>query len=238
MVGGFVRLQDRRAKHIVKILKSEPGEILRVGLVGEKIGNAKVVGVVKKYPFSVDLEINLEKKPPPKTPIDIVLALPRPIMLRRIIGQITSLGVGTMHVINAARVEKSFWDAGIIEQDNHIDQVYQGLEQAMDTVPPRLHFHQRFRPFIEDYLPTIIKEYSTLLYADPGGECRVTDFFDDKPGNVLVAIGPEGGWVDYELTKFREIGFSGFTIGPRILRVDTAVVNIHGRIMAAMKTSV
>ena len=236
LIGKIVHVHDRRAKHIVKVLRSEPGDVLRVGLFGGKIGRGKVLRIEKKYPFSVDIEVCLENNPPPKTPVDIILALPRPIMLRRIIGQISSLGVARMHVINAARVEKSFWDAGVIASDNHKEQVCQGLEQAIDTIPPQLMFHRRFRPFVEDYLPTIINKYSTCLYADPGSNKTVAEYFNDPPEKVIVAIGPEGGWVDYELTRFHEMGFSDFSIGPRILRVDTAVINIHGRIMAAMKT--
>lgn len=234
LVDNTVCLQDRRAKHIVKILHSEPGDMLKIGVLGGKIGTGKVRAIEKKYPFRVELEVHLKTSPPSKSPVDIILALPRPIMLRRIIGQITSLGVGSMHIINAARVEKSFWDAGIIDRHNHKEHILQGLEQAIDTIPPCLEFHPRFKPFIEDFFPTIADEYSTCLYADPGDRRTLNDCLQDNSGKVLVAIGPEGGWGDYELEKFHDKGFSGFSIGSRILRVDTAVVNVHGRIMAAM----
>ena len=237
LVGNTVRLQDRRAKHIVKVLRSEPGDDLKVGVINGRIGIGKVRDIQKKHPFCVDLEVHLEANPPSKSPVDIILALPRPIMLRRIIGQISSLGVGKMYIINAARVEKSFWDAGIIDRENYMEHILQGLEQSIDTIPSQLQFHRGFKPFVEDYLPTITNYYSACLYADPTSSRTLHDSLKDHKGKVIVAIGPEGGWVDYELAKFLEIGFSGFSIGPRILRVDTAVVNIHGRIMAAMTNS-
>ena len=47
-----------------------------------------------------------------------------------------------------------------------------------------------------------------------------------------MAVGPEGGWVDYEVQKFREQGFVCCTIGERILKVDTAIIALHASITA------
>ena len=185
----------------------------------------------KKYPFMVELDAVFDCFPPEKVSIDMILALPRPIMLRRIISQITSLGVGTLYIINAARVEKSFWKAGILKQDEYMEHILHGLEQAVDTVPPTIKIFPKFLPFIEDHFSEIRSKYNKLLIAHPGAEKMLHQCINAETKNVLVAIGPEGGWVDFEVGKFISNGFSRFNLGERILKVDTAVINIHGRVM-------
>lgn len=234
LVGNSVVLDDHRAKHVVKVLHCNQGDRVKIGILYGAIGTGTISAIHKKYPFRVEIETRLESQPPEKSPVDFILALPRPIMLRRILGQIAVLGVDSIHIINANRVEKSFWEAGIIEEEKHQEHLIQGLEQAVDTMPPKVMFHKKFKPFIEDFFPAIAQNYTDLLYAHPEGSLKLHETMSPNPGKILVAIGPEGGWVDYELEKFKEYGFKGFTIGKRILKVDTAVVNIHGRIMAML----
>lgn len=229
---GKITLSDHRAAHIVKVLKCIEGDSVKVGILHGKIGTAQIVGLHKKVPFKVELAGRFEGTPPPKEPIDFILALPRPIMLRRILSQIAALGVEKLHIVNANRVEKSFWNTSLIEQPVFVEHLIQGLEQAVDTVMPDVVFHQRFKPFVEDFLPTISARYAHMLLAHPGSTGSLGGILGRSRERVLVAIGPEGGWVDYEVGLFRKQGFSDFNIGCRILKVDTAVVNIHGRVMA------
>lgn len=233
--GGRVILTDYRAKHIVKVLGSRVGDILRVGRINGRMGQGSVLALKRKFPFAVEIDVTLDCDPPPKSPIDLILALPRPIMLRRIFSQAASLGVENIHILHARRVEKSFWDAGLIDESEYNEHLIHGLEQAVDTVLPRVVFHRRFKPFIEDYLPEIENNYDNLLLAHPRHRKKVSEIIDSAEGKTLVAIGPEGGWVDYEETKFESASFRGFTLGERILKVDTAVINIHGRIMAILE---
>jgi RsmE family RNA methyltransferase len=155
-------------------------------------------------------------------------------MLKRILSQVTALGVGTIHLVNANRVEKSFWEAGILQPEEYHSHLLQGLEQAVDTRVPDLQLHRQFKPFIEDFFPTVAGKYRHLLVADPAGARRLGEVIDSDShdGRIALAVGPEGGWVDYEVKKFQEQGFSCCTLGERILKVDTAVVALHARISA------
>lgn len=229
------RLTDDRAKHIVRVLNCVVGDRIKVGVVHDRIGFGTITALQPKYPFMVEMEVTRDSPPPPKVPLDIVLALPRPIMLRRILSQATALGIGTMHIVNAARVEKSFWRAGVVDEDAYMAHVIHGLEQAIDTIPPKIFFHRKFKPFVEDYVAGLANQYRYLVYAHPSSARRVQHCIGPTQGKVLAAVGPEGGWLDYELDKFEEQGFCGFGMGARILKVDTAVVNMHGMIMAELE---
>lgn len=224
-------LTDHRALHIIKVLRAKVGDSVRFGVVDGEKGLAVIESIQKKHPRSVGLRVKLSEPMNPLPRIDLVLALARPIMMRRILSQATALGVGSFHCIHANRVEKSFWEASLLEQESYYEHLVQGLEQAVDTRIPEVIFHRRFKPFVEDFLPEIIKGYSHLLIAHPSGTSTLSQAMArNRPGRILLAVGPEGGWVDYEVDKFVEAGFTSCSIGDRILKVDTAVVALHSRV--------
>lgn len=228
--GSRIILTDHRADHIIKVLRADVGDTVRFGIVDGMRGQGRITGLVKKHPRSVTLELELAQPMGQIPRIDMVIAMARPIMMRRILSQATALGVGTFHITHANRVEKSFWEATMLEQENYFDYLRQGLEQSVDTRMPQVLFHRRFKPFVEDYLSDITGSYSHCLLAHPDGSATLEKVLRNNPDRVLLAIGPEGGWVDYEVMKFEEAGFSVCSIGERILKVDTAVVALHARV--------
>ncbi|HID69661.1 MAG TPA: 16S rRNA (uracil(1498)-N(3))-methyltransferase [Desulfobacterales bacterium] len=230
-----ILLSDHRAKHIVKVLQSLEGDTLRVGMLDGKTGEATVVSVKRKYPFVVELYVNLNDQPIPPPAIDLLLALPRPIMLKRILSQVTALGVEAIYLLNANRVEKSFWEAGILEEKEYRPHLIHGLEQAVDTRLPHIQIHRRFRPFAEDVLPELASQYTKLLLAHPSATENLSGCLAGSNGRILYAVGPEGGWVDFEVAKLLSAGMQPFSMGNRILKVDTAVVAIHSRICQEME---
>ncbi len=235
VVDSRLTLIDHRAKHIVKVLQADVGDQLRVGEIDGQMGHGTIARIKKKYPFEVVLDLVLDEPPRIAPLIDLILALPRPIMLKRILSQVAALGVGTIHLINANRVEKSFWEASLLQPQEYRSHLLQGLEQAVDTRVPEIRLHRQFKPFIEDLFPTLAAGYHHLLLAHPSGNLRFGEVIDRKYGRIALAVGPEGGWVEYEVHKFREQGFSCCTIGERILKVDTAVVALHARISALLE---
>ncbi len=232
ITGNKVILSDRRAKHIIRILKVNPGDYVKTGLINGQRGRAKITSINRKRPLTVELEVELEGKRPAVPFVDLVIALPRPIMLRRIISQVTALGVGAIHIINANRVEKSFWEANLLKDENIREHILAGLEQSGDTRMVPVTLHKRFLPFVEDYLPEILPEYERFLVADPSGMVSMRKTAAGLSGRCLLAVGPEGGWVDFELDKFQEVGGTVCSIGERILKVDTAVIALHSQISA------
>ncbi len=232
IVDGKIYLKDHRAKHIIKVLGSRVGEQVRFGIIDGMLGNATILSLEPRYPFIVELEVELHLPKKSYPYIDLLLAFPRPIMLKRILSQAAALGVGSIFVINANRVEKSFWDAGLVDPVITREHLVHGLEQAVDTRLPRVEFHRYFRKFVEGILPEMAADYSHLLLAHPDSRKGLKERIMRKPKRVLLAVGPEGGWVDFEVEKFNNCGFSSFTIGERILKVDTAVVALHGQISA------
>ena len=228
-----VLLKDGRAEHIVKVLRAEIGDSVRMGQIGGRLGRGTILVLKKKYPFEALLAVELTEEPPKKSALDLILALPRPIMLKRILSQATALGVGTFHIIQSRRVEKSFWESNLLDPGEYVQHLRQGLEQAaVDTRLPEVIFHRKFKPFLEDFWPGEKGKYEMQLIAHPFGEKTLADLVCGEQGRIALAIGPEGGWIDFEVDLFQAAGFCCCTMGSRILKVDTAVVALLGAVNA------
>lgn len=220
---GLARLHGRRHQHIQQVHRASPGDSLRVGLLDGKMGRAEVVALSEG---SVDLQVELQDLPPTPLPLILILALPRPKMLKRVIQHATALGVKKLYLVNAYRVEKSYWQTPWLAEDKLKEQCLLGLEQAVDTQMPQLELRKRFKPFVEDELPALAAD-SRKLVAHPvsAAPCPV-----DIAEAATLAVGPEGGFIPYEVDKLREAGFESVHLGPRILRVETALPVLLGRL--------
>ena len=213
-------LTDHRAKHIHTVLKLNVGDTLRIGMVHGKMGRGKIVSMEDN---AVELEVQLDCAPSTPPDVELILALPRPIMLQRILKQATVMGVRRFHLIRSAKVEKSFFQTPVLEPRKIKELLLEGLTQAGDTCLPEVVIHHRFKPFVQDVVPTLTGQG---LLAHPEVIAELPDVYpkseDEK--KILLAVGPEGGWNDFEVENFLTQGFAGFSMGKRILHVDTAVV--------------
>lgn len=221
---GWVRLRDdRRLRHLREVHGAAAGDTLRVGALGGLMGEGRLLRLAAD---EAELAVTLDRPPPAKLPLTLLLALPRPKMLRRVLQAVASLGVPRLVLINSYRVEKSFWQTPFLEPAAIREQLLLGLEQARDTVLPEVMIEPRFKPFVEDRLPGLAA--GTLgLVGHPG---------DHPPcpravsGPVTLAIGPEGGWIPYEVDKLAQAGLAPVQLGERILRVETAVTALIARL--------
>ena len=221
--GEVASIAGRRAEHVRGVLRKTPGDAVRVGRVGGPLGTATLVSDDGER---MVLQVAWGEPPPPKRPQTLVLALPRPPVLRRVLQHACAMGVEQVALVHTARVEKSYWHSPALQPDAIEAQLRLGLEQARDTVLPRVSVHPRFRPFVEDELPELCAG-ARLLVADPTATHPCPT---DVAGRVVVVLGPEGGLVEFELDLLCTQGATPVGLGPRILKVETAVVAILARL--------
>jgi len=211
-----IRLRDQRFVHISEVLRSKNDDVLKIGQINGNLGTGKVLQITDRF---VDISVNLDKEPPLPSNVILLLALPRPKVLRRTLKHITALGVKKIFLINAFRVDKSYWQTPVLKGENIRDIFLDSLSQSCDTVLPELQMKPLFRPFVEDELPEIIKNTFPLI-AHP----KAAEKISGTSGKyVTLAIGPEGGFIPYEIDKLKECGFKEYNFGERILPVETAV---------------
>jgi 16S rRNA (uracil1498-N3)-methyltransferase len=217
-----VRLTGRRLQHVRDVHRAAVGESLVVGVANGRIGR----GTITSLDDSMEMEITLDREPPQPLPLTLILALPRPKVLNRVIASATSLGIKRIILINAWRVEKSYWSSPRLAPENLHAQSILGLEQSRDTVLPSIETRRLFRPFVEDELPAITRDTRALV-AHPHA---IVECPRDLREPVTLVIGPEGGFIDAEIASLERIGFTPVSIGERILRVETAVPFLAARL--------
>ena len=218
-----VLLRDRRLTHLHEVHRAESGDSLRVGRLGGLMGEGRLLSLSRD---EAQLQVSFTQAPPAKLPLTLLLALPRPKMLRRVLQTVAAMGVPRLVLLNSYRVEKSFWQTPFLEPAAIHEQLVLGLEQARDTVLPEVTIEKRFKPFVEDRLPALAAGSLGLIgYPGPWPACpRAVE------QAVTLAIGPEGGWIPYEVEKLREAGLAPVQLGERILRVETAVTALLARL--------
>ena len=224
IVATRVCLHGRRREHILNIHRAAVGDELRVGLLNGLIGRGKILNVTDQ---ELEMEVLLDQQAPKPLPVTLLLALPRPKMLRRILQSISSMGVKKIFLLNSYRVDKSFWGSPLLQPEKLQEQLILGLEQGCDTILPEIYLRPRFKPFVEDELPSIIRG-TTVYVAHPGVEEGFPRSFNQP---TTLAIGPEGGFIPYEVEKLQDSGFIPISLGERILRVETAVPVLLSRLI-------
>lgn len=224
-VDGTAVLTGRRLAHAREVLAVQAGDTLRVGVIGGSVGTADVLSTGD----ALTLRVALTDPPPARPGVDLVLAIPRPKALKRIFPVIAQLGVDRVVLVNAVRVEKSYFDSAALAPETARRLLLDGLEQARDTMVPEILVRPRFRPFVEDELDTLFPSPTRRLLAHPHAPALARDAAPGvAPARSVVAIGPEGGWVPFEIDLLCTNGFTPFSLGPRVLRTETMVPYILG----------
>ncbi len=229
---GTARLTGRRAAHVAEVLRAVAGERLRLGVLGGRLGTGDVLAAL---PDEVVLRVALDRDPPPRARVDLLLALPRPKILRRVLHTAASMGIGRVALVGSYRVEKSYFTSPLLAPEALARELRLGLEQGRDTIAPRVDLFRFFKPFVEDALDDLFGHAQRLL-ADPGASATLAAL---SPGadRAVVAIGPEGGWTRYEAEELTRRGFRPFSFGPRVLRVEAAVPFAVGQIELLLRST-
>ena len=234
---GRVRLCGRRAAHLLDVLRVTPGQAVRVGVVDGPRGAATVESAGEEI---VDLICVFDATAPPRPRVDLLLAVPRPKVMRRLWAQLAALGVSRIILTNAERVERPYFDTHMLTQECYRPLLIEGLQQARDTMLPTVSIHRRFKVLIEDELDGL-SATALRLVADPGATTPLSQVVTSRLGadpvrRLLLAIGPEGGWNAFELGLLDAHDFHRIGMGPRTLRTDTACLALLALVHDAMSS--
>jgi RsmE family RNA methyltransferase len=203
---------------MLNVLHVAPGAQVRIGVLNGACG----VGTVQAIDSgTVTLRCAFDADLPARPRVDVLLALPRPKVMRRLWAQLAAMGVGQIILTNAERVERNYFDTHILEPESYRPLLIEGLQQARDTWLPEVSVHRQFKVLVEDHLDGLFPS-GLRLVADPSGHERPRA--SEQDGRVLLAIGPEGGWNAFELGLLEAHGFRRVGMGARTLRTDTACI--------------
>ena len=227
---GVAEFSGARAAHIVEVLNSEVGDTVKTGELDGKIGTGvvkKIDSVESKDGKSYVIRLELSHTGESLQPwADLILAPPRPRVFKRLLPQLAAMGVGDIVLVGAKKVEKAFWGATVLKEENYRPLLVDGLMQSGTTIVPRLELRRNFVRFIREELDSLYPD-STRIVAHPYN----AELIGEPPqGRLLIAIGPEGGWTDEEVELLKSKGFQCRSLGGRILRTDTATIALLAKL--------
>lgn len=222
--GNRFTLTDDRAEHIRSVLKLKAGDSVEIGLINGPAGTAIIESVTET---SVCLNVDhLTGYREPFPLVDLIVALPRPQTLKKVLWICGTMGVRRLHLIRANRVEKSYYDSPLLETGNYERFLLDGMSQGKQTRKPEVYIHERFKPFFEDQLPNLErdeKSTSVKLLCEMEATASLGQAAGEPVERLLIAVGPEGGWVPFETELMASVGFHPFSLGRWVLRVESAV---------------
>lgn len=217
------RLEDNRAVHVKDILDARSGDSVQVGLINGPTGYAEINELNSS---SVILQVK-QWQPEYTFPynIDLICALPRPQTVKKLLFLSGMTGIRSLYLIRANRVEKSYFDSPLLTEDKMRTFLYEGMSQGKNTRLPNVSIHNRFKPFIEDTLDRFYEtELPQKILPEPDAKNTLPAIIDKDESSYIIAIGPEGGWVPFELDVMEQSGFILFNLSNWTLRVEHAAM--------------
>lgn len=230
-----VVLRDHRAAHLRTVLGVTVGASVRVGLREGPMGTAEVIALEGD---EVSLALGELSTWPTPSRLDLVLCLPRPKVLARLLSPIAQLGARRLFLSGAWRVERFYFDATILDPAEHLPLLLEGLSQAKDTLLPIVSVHRSFAWLVRTELGPPSDDV-LRLYADPGEGRTIRGALAAWParrtGRVLLVIGPEGGLTDRERRELEAASFVRVGLGERVLRSDVATIALLSLVHEALR---
>ncbi|MGE8559247.1 MAG: 16S rRNA (uracil(1498)-N(3))-methyltransferase [Acinetobacter sp.] len=216
--------RKRQLEHLRTHVAVQVGDTLKVGI---REGKRYLTEIVEVTEQAIKLKLVKEERVPAKLPVTLIFAMPRPKVLRRLIMDSVTLGVEKIILLHSYRVDKSYWQTPFLQQLDHY--ITLGLEQAGDTIAPQIEIYKRFKPFVEDVLPNLISAECPAYVAHPYAEMAMP-FAIDHP--CTIVIGPEGGFIPYEVDLLIKNGCQALSLGNRIIRTETVIPYLLGRLFS------
>lgn len=229
--GNVADIADARAEHLRRVWRVEPGQGLGLGIVDGPRGRGTVEEVDGAR---VRIRItSLEEEPPPRPAVDLLLAVPRPKVLKRLFAPLASLGVGRLLLTGAERVERFYFDSHAVTPELWRPRLLEGLAQVRDTRLPEVTVHRSLARLLEMGRLEGLAPDTERLVADVGA-ARPLDVPSPREvcsalpsgHRVLLAVGPEGGWTPAEMEMLVSRAFQPVRMGSRSLRSDVACISL------------
>jgi 16S rRNA U1498 N3-methylase RsmE len=223
--------RDGRTLHLLKVLHKKPGDSFEAGILGGRRGRGTIGGIGADGSLSYSLD--LFEEAPPRFPLRMAVGFPRPIQLRRLLRDLSGMGLAALDLVGTDLGDKSYRDTKLFEDGGARAALIEGALQSRDTSLPLLARYSR----LEDWLSGRPWEQdeggggsggerppALLVAADNLRPAGSMAGLGPARGRVSVAIGPERGWSGRERDLLEKAGFLRLSLGKRALRTETACV--------------
>jgi 16S rRNA (uracil1498-N3)-methyltransferase len=242
--GESATLRDEPAEHLGRVLRAEPGQLYELS-DGERVWLARVgrVAISKRGPSHIDFAlVEPIEAAEPSVHIELLISIVKFDRFEWCLEKATELGVDEIVPLGTARTDKALIAATAKRHERWNRILVESAQQSRRLRPPTLHaalspgkaFAQStaslkvllsergeaasFRKLLDQDSPSVAQ---ALLPVRPSSATRAET---RAPSTISLAVGPEGGWTNDEITSAAASGFLEASLGENILRTETAVI--------------
>ena len=272
-----LRQSDERFEHLRQVLKkTNKGDEFKATILNERLATGRILSYDEDE-RSVLIEILSTKEEEAKeekmVTVSLILAMPRPKVLRRLLSVFAQFGVENVHMFSAEKTERCYFQSEVLTEDVLVREFTRGVEQnALDFKFPNASKCRNLNAVLEALLSSGDEEgraereeniakrvngkkganFEWLLRSmrdeeeGEGGEERrrinllahpssasvsVTEALAQEKSaistnrvEILLAVGPEGGWSEEEVRTFETFDFVNVGLGNRVFTTDVATI--------------
>ncbi|MBV8842216.1 MAG: 16S rRNA (uracil(1498)-N(3))-methyltransferase [Bryobacterales bacterium] len=224
---GHAQISGAEARHLTRVLRVEAGQRYEISdnsnVFLAEVETARKEQVVFR---------TLEKLPPPAAAPRVILcaSLIKFDHFEWIIEKATELGVAEIVPVESARSERGLARAAEKRLDRWRRIGLEASQQSRRAHLPEIQEPVRFHAALSQ-----AASYRYVLDEEPGGVPLLSALPTERKREDSIALltGPEGGWTEEERSAFIAAGWSRVTLGPLILRAETAALTALGVISQA-----
>lgn len=219
-----IPLCDTRSLHIIKVLHKKTGDVFDAGVICGRRGTAKIINIDTKR---LSLSFNLFEEAPPRLPVEIGVGFPRPIQLRRILRELSSVGIAKISLFGTDLGEKSYHNTNLLKDGGARAALIEGAAQSRDTLLPEITVFDNVDAWVHSscFTGDAASDGVVVRIIADNNKANVKTFFClPKSAAYIIAIGSERGWSERERAFFCKKGFSVLSFGERALRTESAAL--------------
>ncbi len=222
---------DPRAEHLIRVLRRAPGDRFDAGIANGPRGKGRLVAIEREI-LILAFEWS-DSPPPPLDSLRVLVGLPRPQTARKLLQETAALGLTGLHFFGAARGEPSYAQSPLWTGPEWRRHLLAGAAQAFDTrLPDVTHAPSLAAALAAPVSPPPRTRIALDLYEASQSLGRIA-----LAAPVILAFGPERGWSDDERRELRAAGYALAHLGPRVLRLETAVVAAVAVVKARLESA-
>ena len=208
-------LTGDQAAHLARVLRAEPGQIFDVVANGF-LHRAEITSVSdSEVVFTLHEELEADAA----LPVHLLLAVFKFDHMEWGIEKATELGAERITPVLARRTEKHLSQAAAKRVERWRRIVREAAQQSRRSDVPTVDDPQTLKAALQS-----VSAETRLLLAETEQGNTIATALQQASQSVALAVGPEGGWTPEEMQLFTEHGWKHVTLGPRILRAETAAI--------------
>jgi 16S rRNA (uracil1498-N3)-methyltransferase len=215
-------LTGAQAAHLARVLRAQPGVEADV-VAGGRVFHAVVETVA---PEEICFRLGEETEAAPALPVTLMMSIYKFDRMEWAIEKATEMGVSTIAPVIAQRTEKHLAQSATKRVERWRRIAHEAAQQSRRVEVPEILAPVPLATYVKaahESTRIVLAEQERQHSLRRAIEAALEDSGEELP-RIELAIGPEGGWSPAEETLFAEQGWKAVTLGPRILRAETAAI--------------